>query len=123
MSFVSRSAMHVMLIAAVWPWVSRGDAANSPSSRGTAHQGVRLLEEGSKRVALFKESDPLKFGMTTGRAVACDSASLARLPLEHAHVTSATRVAAGPFAIPGTQFTISAVPAFCRVRGEASSET
>ena len=61
-------------------------------------------------------------GMTTARAVACDAASLSALPLEHARVTSATHVAAGPFAIPGTQFTISALPAFCRVRGEASSE-
>jgi feruloyl esterase len=62
------------------------------------------------------------FGMTRARAAACDSAALAALPLEHAHVTSAAPVAAGSFAIPGAQFTISAVPAFCRVYGEAASE-
>jgi feruloyl esterase len=119
----SRAAAHWILIAGIWPWVSRGDADTSQRARGPAlEQGVRLLEKGSERAPLFKESDPLKANELGMMAVACDSASLVALPLEHAHVISATRVAAGPFTIPGTQLSAGPLPAFCRVRGEASSE-
>jgi Tannase and feruloyl esterase len=58
----------------------------------------------------------------TAHALACDSAALATLPIENAHVTSATLVAAGPFTVPGTQLSAGTLPAFCRVLGEASSE-
>ncbi|MBW8768566.1 MAG: tannase/feruloyl esterase family alpha/beta hydrolase [Gemmatimonadetes bacterium] len=62
-------------------------------------------------------------GIRTSRAhaVPCDSASLAALQLGHAQVTGATHIAAGPFTIPGTQLSTAPLPAFCRVRGEASS--
>ena len=44
MSLVSRAAMHGMLIAAVWPWVSRGGADNGP--RLPARGGKATLYQG-----------------------------------------------------------------------------
>jgi hypothetical protein len=52
--------------------------------------------------------------------VGCDSSAIAALRLDAAHVTSLTRVAPGPLAVPGTQRSSLYLPEFCRVRGEAS---
>ena len=64
-------------------------------------------------------------GMTSSYSsltVACDSASLAALPIPNGQVTSATLVAAGPFTVPGTRLSVGTLPSFCRVLGEVSTE-
>ncbi|HKH93167.1 MAG TPA: tannase/feruloyl esterase family alpha/beta hydrolase [Gemmatimonadaceae bacterium] len=53
--------------------------------------------------------------------IGCDSSAVSTLRLEGARVTSATRVAAGALALPGIQAAAQRIPAFCRVRGEATS--
>jgi len=95
------------------------------ASRWVILAGIVIPSERSEsrdlHLPLVSADPSTSLGMTTAHVVACDSASLASLPLEHARVTSATRIAAGASAIPGTQLSTAPLPAFCRVRGEASS--
>ena len=53
--------------------------------------------------------------------VGCDSAAIAAVELDRARVTSATRVAGGALGLPGIPGAASRLPAFCRLRGEASA--
>lgn len=53
--------------------------------------------------------------------VGCDSTSVSTLAIEGAHVTSVARVSEGPLALAGMTAGTSRLPAFCRVRGEATS--
>ena len=53
--------------------------------------------------------------------VGCDSTSISALAIEGAHVTSVARVSEGPLALAGMTAGTSRLPAFCRVRGEATS--
>ena len=57
---------------------------------------------------------------TTQAATRCDAATVSTLALEGARVTSVSRVSEGTLALPGMPSAASRLPAFCRVRGEAT---
>ena len=120
MSFVSRAAMHCVLVMGMCVVGVSADPSTALGMTEGADPSTAL----GMTAAVSSRASAVSRGIRTAprRAVACDSASLAALALEGGHVTSVTRVAAGPFTVPGTQLSAGTLPAFCRVRGEAASE-
>ena len=81
----------------------------------------RALRVASLAALLAGCARPSSIAAAPARAATrCDSALASTLTLDGAHVTSVSRVSEGALALPGVP-TATRLPAFCRVRGEATS--